>query len=224
MRIETAVLPPSETFPTSPDSLPCFYVPPTQISFGDVFFATLRALGQLPGQNFENIKEFFGENVQSHNTFQFKFPLKDTQQAEYFIKTMWIKTQQAHRFVPVFTDCRYKERTHLGFIREVDILDGPTIREHVVVDPNSPAVIFIEESQELPNGVVIPGGFAALNSVIQEDGYWYFACTYVYSQAPQDQVVEERKEMFRETHRRMLSFIESGETETVYQELMQFGS
>ncbi|MBA2728723.1 MAG: DUF1857 family protein [Parachlamydiaceae bacterium] len=130
----------------------------------------------------------------SCHQFCFRFPIQTIELATRFAQVMKIKSQEAHRFVPVISSCEFIEPRHLGFSRKIQILDGPLVHEHVLLDQASDSIIFIEESVKILNGEVYPGTFISINTLSDENGYWYFAGTYLYADKPTDTEVVKRQE------------------------------
>lgn len=198
------------------------YTEPTQKN-SENLFQELLARSNDPHEIFPRILSYFEEHKNRSFQFQFAFPLKDEEEAKAFIKTLYIKSQEAHRFVPPIADSHFVSPRHLGFLREIHIAgNGPYVRERVLTDPDSPSIIFIEESVTLPSGKTVEGSFAALNQVIENNGQWYFTGTYLYGEEPSSSDVERRMGMFRKTYENMLSFIENEDVEAAYGQLQSY--
>ena len=82
--------------------------------------------------------------------------------------------------------------------------------------------IFIEEWVIDSNNVEQPGSFAAINSVIEEEGKWYFAGTYFYNDKPSNSDIPNKIRMFQETYENMISFIENEDVDHYYNQLQQY--
>lgn len=63
---------------------------------------------------------------------------------------------------------------------------------------------------------------AAWNSVVEEEGGWFFCGMYLYPTAPDTHTIQERSNMFRETYENMLSFIEKENVDAVFSNLGKF--
>ena len=197
----------------------CRYIAPSQPA-NDAFFHDMIAHANDESETFAGILSHLEEEAASWHRFQFKYPLKSSDHAKIFAKTLQIKAQEAHRFVPVISHSQYISANHLGFIRHITIKDnGPTIQEHVLVDQDANRVIFIEEFILDANGESHVGSFVALNQVIEEDGSWYFAGTYLYPREPDTDKIFETMHMFRDTYEKMMSFIEDEDVDAVYESI-----
>ena len=198
----------------------CIYVPPTQPIISNTFFQEIISRGHTPAETFASIRTFFEQHQTSYHQFQIKHPLKNQDQAQLFTKVLQIKAQEAHRFVPVIELSQFIEPSHLGFIRQIKIEgNGPIVNEHILMDPSSNAVIFIEESVTTQNGNE-PGCFTALNEIIEESGQWFFAGSYLYDSAPED--ASKRIEMFKKTFENMVIFSESEDVDRIFNQLNPF--
>lgn len=201
----------------------CYYAEPIEQKVDGNFFQKLIVQGYDENENFESIEKHLRDNIPFSHRFQFKYPLKDKSHAQIFAKVMQIKAQEAHRFVPVIGLSQFIAPRHLGFIREIKIMnDGPRVQEHVLVDHESPQVIFIEEWAIDSNNIEHPGSFAAINSVIEEEGKWYFAGTYFYNEKPSNSDIPNTIRMFQETYENMISFIESEDVDYYYSQLQKY--
>lgn len=199
----------------------CEYLPPRQASDENLFNQILSESMQTD-KSVADIASYLHEIKDDCHQFTFKYPLFNADHALTFAKVMEIKAQEAHRFVPVFSDCRFIEEANLGFIRQADVKGGPTIQEHVLVDSGAHTVIFVEQFVRLPNGQEIPGAFAAINQVVEEEGCWYFSGAYLYAEEPSLDKIQERKEMFRKTYDNMIDFIQRDDVEAVYASLQLY--
>lgn len=200
----------------------CFYLAPVQDIPESTFLQDLISKSHNLNETFESIRNSFEENNSLYHQFQFKYPLKNQEHAQIFAKVLQIKAQEAHRFVPVIALSQFISTSHLGFIRRITIDgDGPTVQEHVLVDRSSNAVIFIEEWISTKKGIE-SGCFAALNNIIEENGLWYFAGTYLYNDKPNQNEIHKRIEMFTKTYENMMIFIENENVEEAYNQLSRF--
>lgn len=201
----------------------CYYSEPLDFSVDEFFFQKLILQGSSEEETFASIESHLRSNIPFCHSFQFKYPLKDSAQADTFAKIMQIKAQEAHRFVPIITLSEFISPSHLGFIRHIKIANnGPTVQEHVLVDQSSMQVIFIEEWVMDANEVKHPGSFAAINSVVEEEGQWYFAGTYFYNGATHASEVPAIIEMFQKTYENMISFLENEDVDQVYNQLSEY--
>ncbi len=179
----------------------CYYFEPLEFAVDENFFQKLILRSCEEEETFASIESYLRNNIPFCYRFQFKYPLKDSVYANTFAKILQIKAQEAHRFVPVIIFSQFIAPSHLGFIRNIKIAgSGPTVQEHVLVDQNSMQVIFIEEWVMDSDEVIHPGGFAAINSIIEEEGQWYFVGTYLYEEAPQASEVSATIQMFQKTY------------------------
>lgn len=201
----------------------CYYSEPHEFVVDEHFFQNLVLQSYDKDETFKSIESYLRQNIPYCHRFQFKYPLKDSVQANVFAKIMQIKAQEAHRFVPVIALCQFIAPSHLGFIRNIKIAgNGPTVQEHVLVDQNSKQVIFIEEWVLDSEGILHPGSFAAINSIIEEEGKWYFAGTYFYKEAPDVSDVPDIIQMFKMTYENMMSFLENEDVDQVYNQLHKY--
>lgn len=200
----------------------CYYAEPAEQKVEGNFFQKLIAQGYDENETFASIEKHLRDKVTFSHRFQFKYPIGDHSQAQIFAKVMQIKAQEAHRFVPVIELSQFIAPRHLGFIREIKICDGPTVQEHVLVDHRSPQVIFIEEWVLTPDNIQYPGSFAAINSVVEEEGTWYFAGTYFYNEKPDNAKISNTIRMFHETYENMISFIENDDVDDCYNQLHSY--
>lgn len=198
----------------------CIYIAPAQIG-ENTFLQELIARSYDSNETFETLLSAIQEHKSFYHQFQFKYPLKNQEHAKIFAKVLQIKAQEAHRFVPVITHSQFISPANLGFIRRITIADGPTIQEHTLIDPILNSVIFIEEWISTKNGILL-GCFAALNEIIEENGKWYFAGTYLYNDKPSPNEISERIEMFAQTYENMLKFSESEDIKEAFNELKPF--
>lgn len=199
----------------------CAYSAPVEVAMEEDFFQKLIFKSYHEEETFGSIETVLRENIPFCHRFQFKYPLKGSVHAQIFAKVMQIKAQEAHRFVPTIASSQVIAPAHLGFIRNIKIINnGPTVQEHVLVDQNSMQVIFIEDWLMDSNGVMHPGSFAAINSIIEEEGQWYFAGTYFYQNAPQASGIFSTIQMFQKTYENMLLFIENEDVEQVFHQLL----
>lgn len=199
----------------------CIYIAPKANFLSDVFSAMVTK-GEDPAETFSSMAAYLHEIKDSCHQFYFKYPLQNAEQAEIFSKVMQIKAQEAHRFVPVIVDSKFIEPRNLGFSRKIGILDGPSIQEHVLMDPTSHSIIFIEESITLQTGETLPGAFMALNRLMEEDGTWYFSGIYLFDTVPTEQETQERVEMFRLTFENMIHFTENNDVTEAYSQLKEY--
>lgn len=201
----------------------CYYLEPLDVAVDEHFFQKLIHQSCKEEETFVSIESQLRNNIPFCHRFHFKYPLKDKIHASCFAKIMQIKAQEAHRFVPVIALSQFIAPAHLGFIRNLKIANsGPTVQEHVLVDQNSMQVIFIEEWVMDSNGVVYPGSFTAINSIIEEEGHWYFAGTYIYKDAPDASKVPSIIQMFQMTYENMISFLENEDVDQVYDQLCKY--
>ncbi len=203
------------------ESSPFVYIAP-QRAYASNPFGEMRAKSDRVVETFATMASFLHGVQDCCHQFRFKYPLLSAEHAKTFAKVMHIKAQEAHRFVPVIKNCEFIGPRNLGFARRIVIAEGPIVQEHVLVDAASDAVIFIEESVVLPNGEVQPGAFAALNSVIEENGSCYFSGIYLYDDQPSDRQAQERKTMFRLTYENMIGFMESDDVELAFDRLGKY--
>jgi hypothetical protein len=195
----------------------CYYAEPIEQKVDGNFFQKLIVQGYDENETFTSIEKHLRNHIPFSHRFQFKYPLKDSFHAQIFAKVLQIKAQEAHRFVPVIYSSKFVAPCHLGFIREIKIAnDGPRVQEHVLVDHKPTQVIFIEEWAIDANGIEHPGSFAAINSVIEEEGHWYFAGTYFYNEKPSNSDIPNTIRMFQETYENMISFIEHEDVDYYY--------
>jgi hypothetical protein len=89
------------------------------------------------------------------------------------------------------------------------------------LDHESAQVIFIEECVD-SNNIQYPGSFAAINSVIEEEGTWYFAGTYFYNEKPRNEDISNKIGMFQKTYENMISFIENEDVDFYYNQLHSY--
>jgi len=201
----------------------CYYAEPIEQKVDEIFFQQLILQGYDENETFVSIEKHLRDSIPFSHRFQFKYPLKDSSHAQIFAKVLQIKAQEAHRFVPVIDLSQFIAPSHLGFIRNIEIANsGPTVQEHVLVDQNSMQVIFIEEWVMDSNEVIHPGSFAAINGIIEEDGQWYFAGTYLYKDAPDASKVPAIIQMFQKTYENMISFQENEDVDQVYNQLHKY--
>lgn len=199
----------------------CIYLPAKSESMLD-FCSSLSEMSDQEGETFASINAFFDDVKESCHQFVFKYPIRDSEQAALFAKALKIKAQEAHRFVPVISACKFLETRNLGFSRQVQIKGGPLVFEHVLVDQESDSLIFIEEFIILPSGEKVPGAFAAINQVREENGAWFFSGIYLYDERPAREQIAERVAMFDLTYHNMLLFIETSDVESIYLSLKSF--
>jgi hypothetical protein len=201
----------------------CYYVEPIEQKVDGNFFQKLILQGYDENETFASIENHLRDNIPFSHRFQFKYPLKNKSYAQVFAKVMQIKAQEAHRFVPVIDISQFIERCHLGFIREIKIKnDGPKVREHVLLDHESAQIIFIEEWVRDSNNIQYPGSFAAINSLIEEEGTSYFAGTYFYNEKVKNADIPNKIRMFQETYENMITFIENGDVDHCYGQLSSY--
>lgn len=201
----------------------CYYAEPVEQKVDGNFFQKLIVQGYDENETFESIEKHLRDNIPFSHCFQFKYPLRDRSHAQIFAKVMQIKAQEAHRFVHVIDLSQFIAPSHLGFIREIKIKnDGPRVQEHVLLDHESAQVIFIEEWVLDSNNIQHPGCFAAINSVIEEEGAWYFAGTYFYNEKPKNADIPNTIHMFQETYENMISFIENEDVDFYYNQLHSY--
>lgn len=201
----------------------CYYLEPLEMAVDEHFFQMLTLQICNKEETFAGVESHLKDNTPFCHRFHFKYPLKDSFQANTFAKILQIKAQEAHRFVPVIAFSQFIAPSHLGFIRHIKIANGgPTVQEHVLVDQVSWQVIFIEDWVMDSSGVTHPGCFAAINSIIEEAGHWYFAGTYLYKNAPEASSVPTIIKMFRETYENMISFSEDEDVDLVYNRLHKY--
>jgi hypothetical protein len=204
----------------------CIFVEAQKYNIPDLFFDFAR-MAQDETETFESLHSIFKWMMPHCCYFQFKYPLKDEQQAKDFVKVLKIKAQQAHRFVPVISSCEFIAPSHLGFTRKIIVKEKDyllqerdvRIQEHIVINADSNAILFIEEWIALSTGEIMAGHFAAINDVIEEEGQWYFTGTYLYDFVKD---VEQSKQMFDATYRNMVTFLENEDVEVVYQSLAKY--
>lgn len=196
----------------------CVYKMPVQEPCDNKFLKELITRGHHLNESFESIRDSFEQKKSSYHQFQFKYPLKGLEHAQTFAKVLKIKAQEAHRFVPAIALSQFISPNHLGFLREITIGGGPKIQENVLIDRASNSVIFIEEAITTTEGIE-SGEFAAMNTVIEENGQWYFAGTYLYNDKPSADKIDERIDMFAKTYENMMSFIENEDVQGVYDQL-----
>lgn len=196
----------------------CTYMAPVGGEADGKFFKEINLLANTGG-NFEEVLAFLEARQINIHRFDFRYALKDQAQAEVFGKVLQIKAQEAHRFVPVIEISQFIEPAHLGFLRQIAIKDGPIVQEHVLVDQNR--VIFVEE-WVITEGKIQPGKFAAVNRIIEENGVWYFAGTYLYEEGSDEKGVAESSEMFRKTYENMAAFAESDDVNVIYASLKPY--
>ena len=153
-------------------------------------------------------------------SFNLNIPSATAIKLRFLQKVLQIKAQEAHRFVPVISLSEFIAPSHLGFIRKITIEgNGPTIQEHVLVDRDKHQVLFIEEFVIDPSGGVHPGSFTALNQVMEENGVWYFAGTYLYPFEPQVDKIDKTSQLFLATYEAMLLFMELEDVDGIYEQL-----
>jgi len=197
----------------------CVYKKPVQEPCENTFLKELITRGHNLNESFDSIRDSFEQNKTSYHQFQFQYPLKGHEHAQLFAKVLQIKAQEAHRFVPAIVHSQFISPHHLGFLREITIGGGgPTIQENVLIDRASNSVIFIEESITTKEGIE-SGEFAAINRVIEENGQWYFAGTYLYNDKPSQDKTDERIDMFAKTYENMMNFIEKDDVQGAYDQL-----
>lgn len=199
----------------------CFYQAPTQKSVTNVF-QELIASGNNIQATFQSVLAQVEAAKHVCHQFHFKYPLQDAEHAKIFAKVLQIKAQEANRFVPVIVSSRFVNPCHLGFLREIEIENGPRVLEHVLADRQSSRVIFIEESSVTPNGQEWPGEFAAVNRVVEENGAWFFTGMYLYPDQPDKKKIQENQKMFEATYKNMLAFIEKEDVDRAFTNLKAF--
>lgn len=197
----------------------CIYRGPVQCD--NTFLKNLIIRSQDQNESFETIHDSIEQNQSFYHQFHFKYPLKNQEHAQVFAKVLQIKAQEAHRFVPAIEFSQLISPAHLGFLREITIGGGPTIQENVLIDQASNSVIFIEKSITTKDGVE-SGEFAAINKVIEENGHWYFAGTYIYNDHPSQEKINQRINMFTKTYENMMDFIEKGSVQEIYNQLKKY--
>ncbi|MBA3286141.1 MAG: DUF1857 family protein [Nitrosopumilus sp.] len=201
----------------------CYYAEPIEKKVDGNFFQKLIVEGYDENETFASIEKNLRDNIPFSHRFQFKYPLKNSFHAQNFAKVLQIKAQEAHRFVPVIDKSQFIAPCHLGFIREIKIKnEGLRVQEHVLLDHVTAQAIFIEEWVIDSNNIQYPGSFAAINSVIEEEGMWYFAGTYFYNEKPQDADIPNTISMFQETYENMISFIENEDVDYYYNQLYSY--
>lgn len=203
-----------ENYPTN--FTECQYFPPFH-EIKSSFLQELTTTITTPHETFESIQEALKNNMPNFHKFQFKYPIGNQEQGELFAKVLQIKAQEAHRFVPAIKLSEFISPCHLGFTRKIEIYDGPLIQEHVLVDKASNAVIFVED---WINNETVVGNFAAINQVIEQNGTWYFAGTYVYGDSQKD--VSSKIQMFDVTHKNMMEFLKNEPVDEVHKQLKQY--
>jgi hypothetical protein len=202
----------------------CNYLVPTQPVNDELFFHDLILRANDEMETFDTIASYLKEQAVFCHRFQFKFPLKEGREyAQIFAQVLQIKAQQAHRFVPVISFSQFLTPSHLGFIRKIKIGDrGPNIQEHVLVDRIYDNIIFIEELIEDSSQGIELGCFAALNSILEEEGAWYFTGTYLYNWEPDTETMNDTIQMFKKTYENMASFIENNDVDAIYHQLSEY--
>ncbi len=198
----------------------CYYAEPIDQKVDVNFFQKLIIQADDKNETFASIEKHLRDNIPFSHRFEFKYPLLDKSHAEIFAIVLQIKAQEAHRFVPVIESSQFIAPGNLGFIREIKIKnDGPRVQEHVLLDHKKARIIFIEEWVIDSNNIEHPGCFAAINSVIEEEGMWYFAGTYFYNEKKKSADIPSTIRMFQETYENMISFIENEDVESNYNQL-----
>jgi hypothetical protein len=195
---------------------------PTQQLAADAFQKIL-ALSQDDRTTLPQLIARFEELKSSCYQYKFKYLLESQSQASEFYKVLKIKAQEAHRVVPPIEHSQFKEPCHLGFIREIRIVNhGPTIREKLLVDENARTILFIEEGMIHPEKT--EGAFTAINQVIEEGGKYYFAGTYLYGSIDEDfdESKKDKEAMFRLTYDNMLKLMRNVNLEDIYKRLYSF--
>lgn len=201
----------------------CNYLEPTPPVVDETFFHNFINRAKDEAETFDSMMCSFRQSAPFCHRFQFKYPLQDRVHAEVFARVLQIKAQEAHRFVPAIALSRFDSTSHLGFRRTINIVDaGPKIQEHLLVDKGSNKVIFIEETVEVESDKIFPGCFVAVNEIVEENGFWYFAGTYLYNSKPESDKIENTVKMFQATYDNMMSFIETGKVAEVYNQLSKF--
>lgn len=200
----------------------CIIHIPNYVPTNSNFFQAINAKSKDKTETFASILNFFEQNKNSFYLSTFNYPLADKEQAEKFAKVLAIKAQEANRFVPVIASSQFIKPSHLGFIRQITIKDGPTLQERVLVDQKTKKVIFIEDWVDI-GGQILPGSFAAVNAIVEKNGHWYFTGSYLYETNPTDTKTEESiMEMFKMTYENMLTFLKNEDVEAVYQQLRHY--
>jgi|GEM_PF-3652087 len=74
----------------------------------------------------------------------------------------------------------------------------------------------------MPNGERIEGCFAAFNTVLKKEGLCFFAGVYLYPEKPSLQEIAQKKQMFLQTHENMIRLIESGQIDSIYDQLHKY--
>jgi hypothetical protein len=197
----------------------CTYLEPEQTTQSGSFFQQLIDRSNRRAETFQTVLAFFNHGKTSVHRFNFEYPIGD---AESFFRVLEIKAQEAHRFIPIFTHCQFLSPQHLGFLRKAVIANGPALWEHILVDKKSKSVLFIEEREVFPNGEEIAGCFAALNTVVERDGHWFFSGTYLYAQRPSSEDIQETKLVFQHTYENMIAFLKSGQIDSIYDQLQEY--
>ncbi|MBA3285248.1 MAG: DUF1857 family protein [Nitrosopumilus sp.] len=201
----------------------CYYAEPIEQKVDGNFFQKLIVKCYDENETFASIENHLRNNISFSHRFQFKYPLKNRSHAQIFAKVLQIKAQEAHHFVPVIDLSQFIAPRHLGFIREIKIKnDGLRVLEHVLLDHESAQVIFIEDWVLDSNNIRFPGSFASINSVIEEEGTWYFAGTYFYNEKPKNADIPHKIRMFQETYENMISFIENEDVDFYYNQLRSY--
>lgn len=186
------------------------------------FFQAINTKSRDKTETFTSILNFFEQNKNSYYLFTFNYPLADKEQADQFAKVLAIKAQEANRFVPVIATSQFIEPSHLGFIRQITIKDGPKLQERVLIDQKTKKVIFIEDWVDI-EGQILPGSFAAVNAIVEKNEQWYFAGSYLYQANPLDTKTEESiVEMFKMTYENMLTFLQNEDVDAVYKQLHHY--
>lgn len=197
----------------------CIMQTPQYAPINDKFFSEIITKSKNKTETFDSILNFFEQNKNSYYLFTFNYPLANKEQADVFKKVLAIKAQQAHRFVPVIEHSQFIEPSHLGFIRQIQIKDGPLVQERILINQNPTQVIFISEWANM-HGQLLPDNFVAINEVIEKDGQWYFSGSYLYGTNPTESASEESMvEMFKTTDENMLKFIKNEDVEAIYNQL-----
>lgn len=193
------------------------YQSPRQGTVDETIFHELVQLSHDESSTFQTIQSYFQENQENCHQFQFKQPLKDKEHADLFKKVLRIKAREPQKFVPVITSSERLSPTSLGFMRQITIGENElTVQEHVVIDQESNACIFIEELVSTSTGVKL-GSFTASNAVVEEAGQWYFVGTYLYSgDVPNETQIYDKIKMFRKTYENMEAFLENEDLDVVY--------
>lgn len=206
----------SSFIPQELDEKEFVYFPSTDKKANDVL-KEIRAKGENSQESFESIRQYIEQNKNVFYQFYFKYPLDGVDRQD-FVKVLKIKSQEAHRFVPVIAFSEYIEPKHLGFLREIQIAAGPMVQEHVLLDRASDSIIFIEECVFLPKGVAL-GSFVAINSVVEEEGRSYFFGMYLYEDLPSQKQIEDRELMFKRTWENMMYFTKNHSLDVVFDHL-----